>query len=100
MFIWINETKKRINEFNIGYMMNPGFNVNKTFIEQMKKCMFTTFGAIAQPFIKSTLLKKKTIVLILTMFYEKRAKNIAYRVCSCSIYTIIERYVCIHYLAC
>ena len=29
--IWINETEKRINEFKIGYMINPGLNINKTF---------------------------------------------------------------------
>ena len=28
-FIWVNETKKCINEFVIGYMINPGLNVNK-----------------------------------------------------------------------
>ena len=28
-FIWINETKKLINEFTIGYMINTGLNVNK-----------------------------------------------------------------------
>ena len=28
-FIWINETKQRINEFTIRYMINPGLNVNK-----------------------------------------------------------------------
>ena len=27
-FIWINETKQLINEFTIGYMVNPGLNVN------------------------------------------------------------------------
>ena len=31
-FIWINETKQRIIEFTIGYMINPGLNVNKTFV--------------------------------------------------------------------
>ena len=30
-FIWINETKQLINEFTIGYMINPGLNVNKAF---------------------------------------------------------------------
>ena len=29
-FIWHNE-KKLINEFTIGYMINPGLNVNKVF---------------------------------------------------------------------
>ena len=28
-FIWINETKQRINEFTIGYMINKGLNVDK-----------------------------------------------------------------------
>ena len=32
------------------------------------------------------------------MFYEKRADNIAYRLSSCVIYTIIKNYVCIDYL--
>ena len=26
-FIWINETKKRSNEFTIGYIINQGLNV-------------------------------------------------------------------------
>ena len=30
-FIWLNETKQRINKFTIGYMINPGLNVNKDF---------------------------------------------------------------------
>ena len=55
-FIWINETKKCINEFTIGYMINPGLNVNKAFREHVEKCMCTTFGEIKQPFNKA---KKK-----------------------------------------
>ena len=38
-FIWINETKKRINYFTIGYMINPCFNVYKDFREQVKTFM-------------------------------------------------------------
>ena len=30
-FICIEETKERINEFSIGYMINPKFNINKAF---------------------------------------------------------------------
>ena len=53
-FIWFNETKIRINEFTIGYMIIPGLNVNKSFREQVEICMYTTFGEITQPFIKAT----------------------------------------------
>ena len=67
-FIWINE-KKSIDEFTIGYINNPGLNVNKAFREQVEKCMYTTFGEITQPFIKSTLAKNNTSVLALIAFY-------------------------------
>ena len=53
-FIWINETKKLINEFIIVYTINAVLNVNKSFIEQVEKYMYTKFGEITQPFIKST----------------------------------------------
>ena len=81
-FIWINETKQHINEFKIGYMINPGLNVKKAFREQVEKCMFTTFGEITQPFIKSTLAKKNKIVLALILFYDTRAYQKSYRVLS------------------
>ena len=42
-FIWINETKKRINEFTIGYMNNPGLNVNKTFREKVEFLFLLNF---------------------------------------------------------
>ena len=54
-FIWIEETGERINEFDIGYMINPNFYVNKLFRDQVEKCNNTTFGALTQPFIKNTL---------------------------------------------
>ena len=62
-FIWIEEKKERIHKFLIGYMINPTFNINKAFREQVNKCMKNTFSAITQPHIKTTLAKKKTMVL-------------------------------------
>ena len=35
-FIWIEETKELINEFYIGYMINPKLNINKAFRKQVK----------------------------------------------------------------
>ena len=62
--------------------------------------MLNTFGAIKQTFIKATLLKNKTRMLALLLFYETRSDNIFYRVLSCVIYTIIKNYVCIDDLDC
>ena len=47
-YIWLEEKNQRINEFSIGYMMNPNFSINKDFKEQVKICMKTTFGAMTQ----------------------------------------------------
>ena len=101
-FIWINETKKRIHEFTIRYIINTGLNTNKTFKEQVEKCMYTTFGEIKQPFIKTTLSKNNTHVFTFIMFYETRGDNPrkAFRVLSYIVYGIIENYVCINYLDC
>ena len=66
-FIWLKETGERINEFDIGYMINPGFHDNKAFKEQVEKCMNTTFGELTQPFIKTTISKKYKYVIIITV---------------------------------
>ena len=99
-FIWLNETICFINEFKIGYIINPNLNIKKAFREQVDKCMSTAFGAITQTHIRATLSKNKTMVLALLMFYETKEEKITNKVLSCVIYTIIKYYVCIYYLAC
>ena len=70
-YIWLKETKERINEFSIGYTINPTLSIDKAFKEQLTKCTKNTFGAMTQPRI-SKILPKKTRVLALLMFYETR----------------------------
>ena len=64
--------------------------------------MYTTFGEITKPFIKTTLSKNKTSVLTLIMFYERRGYNPRkdFKVLSCVVCIIIKTYFCIDYLAC
>ena len=80
-------------------MINLGLNVTKALREKVEPCMKTTFVAIAQPFNRFTFLEKKTRVLALIMFYGTKAENISNIVLSCVIYTIINNYACIDYLA-
>ena len=70
--------------------------------KKWKKCMYTTFVEITQPFIKATLAKNNKILLALIMFYETRSDNPKkyFRVLGYVIYSIIKIYVCIDYLAC
>ena len=53
-------------------MINPTFNINKAFKEQVTKCMETTLDAITQPHFSKILPKKNTRVLELLIFYETR----------------------------
>ena len=43
-YIWLQETNQRINEFSIGYIMNPNLSINKSFKEQVKVCLKITFS--------------------------------------------------------
>ena len=64
--------------------------------------MYTKFGNITQPFIKTTLLKKNTSVLALILFYETIGDNPKkyFGVFSCVVFIIIKNDVCIYKLAC
>ena len=65
-YIWLEE-KKHTNDFSIGYMINPDFNINKAFKEKVTKCMKTTFGAITQPHISKILFKNNKSVSIINV---------------------------------
>ena len=47
----LEETKESINQFSIGYIINPNFSINKSFKEQVTKFMKIAFGAMTQPHI-------------------------------------------------
>ena len=95
-YIWIEETNQRINEFSIGYMMNPNFSIKKAFKEQVKICMKTTFGTMNQQHISKIVSITNAILLALVMFYDTRQKKQKkFKVLSCVIYKIIINYVCL-----
>ena len=95
--ICIEEKNQRINEFSFAYMLNPHLNMNKYFNDQVKTCLSNTFGADTNRHINKTLMNRYTRVLVLVVFYELGTFNPGkmFKVLSCVIYTIIDRYVCI-----
>ena len=64
-FILPEETKERINKFSIGYMIIQILNINKLFIEQVNKFTKSTFGAITQHYVQTTLAKKENRSVII-----------------------------------
>ena len=52
-FVYLHNTEERINEFLIGYIVNPTLHVTKAFKEQVEKFTNDAFGTITQPFIKN-----------------------------------------------
>ena len=95
IYIWVEETNQRINQFSIGYMMNPTLNRNRAFKDQVKVCLKNTFGPDTNSHIAKTLAKNNTRVLALVIFYDNDKKIIRklFKVLSCVIYTIINKYV-------
>ena len=62
-YIWIEETNQRINEFSIGYMMNPNLNTNRAFREQVKVCLKKNLVQIP--------------IYILVKYYRKKYKSVS-----------------------
>ena len=87
-YICLEVKNQSINEFSIGYMMNPNLSINKYFKEQVKICMKNTFGTTTQQHISTILFKPNTRVLALVMFYDtrKKIKEIFQIVELCNIY--------------
>ena len=82
------------------YTMNKTLNGKRAFKDQVKLCLKHTFGPDTNSHIYITLQKPNTRVLALVIFYESGKTIIRklFRVLSCIIYTIIDKYVCIDYL--
>ena len=59
--------------FAIKYMINLGFHFNRTFRDEVEKCIYTIFSELTQPFIKATFSKKNTSLLALIMLHDTRA---------------------------
>ena len=73
-YICLEETNQHINEFSIGYMMNPNLNTNKSLREQVKICLKNTFVPSTNIHIGKILSKQNTRVLELVIFDESRKK--------------------------
>ena len=63
IFIWLEETKECINEFLIGYMINPNLNMNKPFRKKLDKCINTTLVSKKE---------NKSIIIINVLWNKKK----------------------------
>ena len=97
---YIEETNERINEFSFAYMFNPTLHTKKVFKDQVKACLGNTFGADTNKHINNILLRHNTRVISLIVNYDHGSFSARklFKVLSCVIYTIIDKYVCIDYL--
>ena len=100
--VHLHSAYERINQFAIGYMINPSLHVNKVFREQVEKLLNATFIEDKMVPIKDVMKNRYTYVFALIMFYDnKGTKPIkVYTVLSFFLYSLIYNYVCIEYLSC
>ena len=70
-FLYPNKTNEHINDFEIGYMTNAPFHINKDFKDQVEKYVNNTFGNVTEPFIQNVTTKNDTRNLSLLMFMRR-----------------------------
>ena len=95
-------TDETINQFSIGYMINPSLNCNRVFIVQVENFLSVSFASSKMETIRDFLKNKNTCVIDTIMTYDKNGGNVktVYRVLSCVVYYLIDNYVCNNYLLC
>ena len=59
-----------MNQFAIGYIINPTLQVNKVFIEKVKKLLRANFHPNTMEYIRDIIINKDTCVIALIMFYD------------------------------
>ena len=98
--VYIEITNERTNKFSFAYMCNPTLFRHKVFKEQVKLCLKDTFGADKNKQINVILKRPNTRVIALIHIYEHGSFSTIkmFKVLSCVVYTIIDKYVCIDYL--
>ena len=72
ILVYLYTTEKRINQFAIGYIINPKIHVNNVFREQVEKFLRATFHQNTTKGIKKVMRKKVTCVISLIMLYESK----------------------------
>ena len=68
-FIWIE--KKRNNEFEIGYMINPNLHIIKVLRLQVDNVQIL-YSFYSHNLLSKTIYEKETSVLALLLFYDTR----------------------------
>ena len=66
--VYIQEIDQHINQFSIGYMINPRLNTNGIFKDQVNICMKKTFNVTEQKHITKILTQENTRVLALLWY--------------------------------
>ena len=87
-------------DFSFAYMCNPHLHINEMFTKQVKACLSKTFGDDTNKQINLIMKQPNTRVFALIMIYEQGQNQTEkrFKVLSCVIYTMIDKYVCIDYL--
>ena len=90
-------TDETVNQFSIGYIINPSLNCNKVFRLQVEKYLSVSFASRKMETIRDFL-----YVISLIMIYDNNGGNskTMYRVLSFVVYSLIDNYFCIDYLSC
>ena len=72
ILVYLYGTDKHVNQFSIGYMINPKLHDNKVFREQVKKYIRATFHQNITESIRNVMRKKNKCVIALIIFYESK----------------------------
>ena len=75
IMVYFYATNGQMNQFEIGYMINPPLHINMVFREKFEKCLRDTYHENTMETIRNVIKNKDTCVIALMIFYESKGNK-------------------------
>ena len=90
-------TCKIINQFPIGYMINPSLKFNNAFRTQHEKFLVVSFSIRKMKAVNNCLMKKSACVMAIIVIYENKGGNTRRIIYSVNLYCLYShRPLCLY----
>ena len=90
------EVRIKTPQFQLGYMSNPGLNVNRAFKKKVEKSSNDIWQGY-NGYYQNLFRKENSCVLSLLAF-DENIKIVIFKVLGSVLYCIIDNYLCVDYL--
>ena len=89
-------TDETINQFAIGFIINPSINCNKLLRVQVEKCLNISFTSRKMEIIRYCLKNENTCVMALITIYDNNGENTKKCIVCSVVFLLSHKQLCLY----